>query len=1094
MRRQISLALAFLLAFTTLSPAFALGSLSISSPTSITYDPASQSFPVTDLLVTGSASYVQVELSLLDSNDQSVDPDTSYRIAVGTQCAFDAQWTNTATSGQVVLSGDNTTNVLIAGTVDDVNAAIQKVWLFRKASIFCGGTGSAKLGSSLLVQKLRVSVIESQQGLWYSSATGHYYQLATQTTDDGMGQPTDSQGNVTDASRYFVRWSTARANAKASTITIGGFTHQGYLAAITTKSEFNFLNRNVSGGSGVLYPAWVGGSDAMQEGYWRWVDGPEAKRFGGDVLTSLQDVTVDPEGNRQLQDLYGFPYITYPNGRNSILEFSALIMRDNTGAVVVDSTTGYKVEANLDSGTYCSEMFNNYGSYMANYYNNGYIEVDATPYGSYVHCDPNGIYIEDDSATKYFTEYADGASDAFFYYVNSNSTKMTNGYGERLVVRNGTSDFSTSQQLLPDYQGALFWGPDSGTIPNSGLTDFCGHRGVRGICSISQLTKTGGWEYNDYYVHWSNGDKSNTANWDGVKNKPGDGVYAPQPDNAFLNGSPNGENALIINWCARNASDFSNSDAVTQSLYGNTGYRCTPGWNDLAAGDWAGASNTYPNGFQSDTPNEIGTTDYVIEYCGYSDEAFCALSAVSSVTTFSVTSNNCATNSDTTLTATFEAARAETTSLTSSTMNVFTFDDLPTGWMADPYSSNVGTFNGAAYVADAAPIGGAGGVGKFGSMANSYLELPQVSCYVGFWWSAGNATNYVQLLGTSGQVLASFSAQDLVDRLGSCWPTKHAYCGHPEFNNAIDTELFAFVNLRLPAGFKTVRFFGSGFELDNITTSVDIPQHSATETAVTPGNVTTDCSTKTAADADANLVACPRSISIAAGQQLDYDPRVQSQISGYSYPASTALTGVTINSGAGSALLNASSSAITISSDTVGTFYVDFTLTKGAETATSRITVTVTANATVNLVAPSLLFVDPRATSVDLGALDASGSATISLCLRPVSDSNGTPFVGAPSYSVNFPLSSPLSAQTALSDYLVLSGSLSDVLSESAFVQVQSGDRLTVNGSIYLQVSAVSGTAANAAACDAGSSAVIEIRPIEIDLSQSLDIWITRIG
>jgi hypothetical protein len=372
-------------------------------------------------------------------------------------------------------------------------------------------------------------------------------------------------------------------------------------------------------------------------------------------------------------------------------------------------------------------------------------------------------------------------------------------------------------------------------------------------------------------------------------------------------------------------------------------------------------------------------------------------------------------------------------------------------------------------------------------MPNSYLTLPQVSCYVGFWWSAGNAANYVELYDSNNQLLASFSAADLVSRLGNCSGPNSAYCGHPEFGFANGNELYAFVNLRLPAGFKTIRFWGQGFEIDNITTSISIPQHSASETAITTGDVRTDCSTVTATDANANLIACPRTVSIGVGSALDYDPRTDSQIAGYSYPGTTELAGVSVNSGAGSALLNGSGSAITLSSDTEGTYYVDFTISYGGATAVSRLTVNVTASQVVSLIAPDLILIDPRSSNVELGQVLLSGASNASMCVRPVADNQGTPFVGAPNFAINFSLANPLTTQSSLSDYLVLSGLTDDVATDAASVRIESGDRLTVNGAIYIQVSSVGGAASSAAQCDAGSSKIIEIRPLELQASQSLD-------
>jgi len=50
---------------------------------------------------------------------------------------------------------------------------------------------------------------------------------------------------------------------------------QGYLATMTSAAENQFAS-SLAGSPGAWPEAWLGGSDADQEGVWQWVNGPEA--------------------------------------------------------------------------------------------------------------------------------------------------------------------------------------------------------------------------------------------------------------------------------------------------------------------------------------------------------------------------------------------------------------------------------------------------------------------------------------------------------------------------------------------------------------------------------------------------------------------------------------------------------------------------------------------------------------------------------------------------------------------------------------------------------------------------------------------------
>ena len=110
-----------------------------------------------------------------------------------------------------------------------------------------GGTDSATVTIEVVgVNDAPVAVADvanaAPGGAWFNAANGHSYQLVS--------------GAFT--------WTEANLAAQAA---------GGYLATITSASENAFV-LGLSG-TGELF-AWIGGSDAAQEGRWVWEDGPEA--------------------------------------------------------------------------------------------------------------------------------------------------------------------------------------------------------------------------------------------------------------------------------------------------------------------------------------------------------------------------------------------------------------------------------------------------------------------------------------------------------------------------------------------------------------------------------------------------------------------------------------------------------------------------------------------------------------------------------------------------------------------------------------------------------------------------------------------------
>jgi hypothetical protein len=192
------------------------------------------------------------------------------------------------------------------------------------------------------------------------------------------------------------------------------------------------------------------------------------------------------------------------------------------------------------------------------------------------------------------------------------------------------------------------------------------------------------------------------------------------------------------------------------------------------------------------------------------------------------------------------------------------------------FTSDAGTFSGSGSMSTNANVyGGAGGTGRFPTAANMVLTMPNTSDYryVGFWWSAGNSNNHVDILDINDNVLATFtvdianSTEDLQGVVGSCsgaTPLNNGYCGNPNLtingttygSRQVANEPFAFVHLRYEPGFRKVRFRGTGFEMDNVTISQTSPPLSSTET-------TTETFVQYTVSTPSVLIADPRSSTIS---------------------------------------------------------------------------------------------------------------------------------------------------------------------------------------------------------------------------------------
>ena len=397
--------------------------------------------------------------------------------------------------------------------------------------------------------------------------------------------------------------------------------------------------------------------------------------------------------------------------------------------------------------------------------------------------------------------------------------------------------------------------------------------------------------------------------------------------------------------------------------------------------------------------------------------------------------------------------------------------------------------------------GGAGGAGNYAAAADTTLTLNTTQRYIGFWWSAGNSGGSgnnvtINLVGGGTE---SFNAGTLTNALGDC-PNRtvngvtaaNPYCNNPNTGvaNRVTNELYAYVNIRNETGFNSVRFFGTGFELDNISVSETVPARVSTESTFSSATVRTTCSDVTAAVATSNTRACPRTITISTGTASQYNPLLESQISGYTYPNTVSVTNSDINSGVGSE--TRSGNIISLSSDTVGTFTVNFTITNSATggTDTSRITVIVE---TVTVRIPSILYIDPQENSKKIPIPSITGGTILTLCTSEVSDNAGNALAG--SNTIETVRSSETSGVTRTpgTNLVTYAGTQANINTQLGTLSVQGlSNAVVVNGaSKFLRIVATPTSSGVNNQCATGVSQIVELKPLELAKTRLVDVVVS---
>jgi len=192
----------------------------------------------------------------LSGYNQSTTYKVSLSISGNANSRFDVTTTTGLTRDFGFNSWTNITGVNFVGTPQNIE----------------NGLNSIKLNTtSTLDGLINLSVVITSQvaNSYYNPTNGHMYRFIP-------GQ---------------ISWSSARTNAKASTFE--GV--PGYLVTITSADEQSFINSKVS-----AYNIWTGLSDETQEGYWRWMDGPEAGtiiRIGSNNQSGKYNIWAGGEPN-----------------------------------------------------------------------------------------------------------------------------------------------------------------------------------------------------------------------------------------------------------------------------------------------------------------------------------------------------------------------------------------------------------------------------------------------------------------------------------------------------------------------------------------------------------------------------------------------------------------------------------------------------------------------------------------------------------------------------------------------------------------------------------------------------------------------------
>lgn len=174
------------------------------------------------------------------------------------------------------------------------------------------------------------------------------------------------------------------------------------------------------------------------------------------------------------------------------------------------------------------------------------------------------------------------------------------------------------------------------------------------------------------------------------------------------------------------------------------------------------------------------------------------------------------------ITFTLEGAGVQKTTLTGDMV----YEDFETMALGD--STNVSFANGiglmdTAKIEAANQYGGAGGSGNY-LRGGSTIAFNEAQSYMGFWWSAGDNTNSIELFGEDDASLGLYSTALVSDFIGALpQAERDAYRGNPnqQFLGQNSGEYYSYLNFFGTSGtkIKKVALNGVNFESDNFAFS-----------------------------------------------------------------------------------------------------------------------------------------------------------------------------------------------------------------------------------------------------------------------------------
>jgi hypothetical protein len=242
-------------------------------------------------------------------------------------------------------------------------------------------------------------------------------------------------------------------------------------------------------------------------------------------------------------------------------------------------------------------------------------------------------------------------------------------------------------------------------------------------------------------------------------------------------------------------------------------------------------------------------------------------------------------------------------------------------------------------------------------------------------------------------------------------------------------------------------------------------------------------------------LACPITLTIVKDRSRTINLRSTAQVTtGWNYYAPAGTNVISVIRGASEVTrtfgtATTAESPLTLSSATVGTYSMLYKLTNTfSDVSYSRLTVNVVDNADFS--APSVIPVDPQASSVDLPLLHFLDNSAVLMCLDQLETAASATSISSPniSFSHSGALISGVSTSTA-DNVRSYSGSSTVVRDQSAKVRVAANSgRLLPNGQSKFIRIRVASTADGSSSCANGTSRVIELRPFGLEFKMTITI------